>query len=86
MPPTPRSDHVTTMLLTWLTEGLTQWFSGPLIATAIIGSTIGPDLCEALIGYQAFSGCDSISAFVGHGKAKGHKLLHDHLLKYHGQT
>ena len=35
-------------------------------------------MCEALIGYHAFSGCDSTSAFVGQGKAKGHKLLHDH--------
>ena len=43
-----------------------------------IGSTIGPDMCEALIGYHALSGCDSTSAFVGHGKTKGYKLLHDH--------
>ena len=42
-----------------------------------IESTIGPDMCEALIGYHAFSGCNSTSAFVGHIKATGYKLLHD---------
>ena len=35
-------------------------------------------MCEALTGYHALSDCDSTSAFVGQGKAKGYKLLHDH--------
>ena len=33
---------------------------------------------DVAIGYHAFSGCDSTSAFVGHSKAKGYKLLYDH--------
>ena len=43
-----------------------------------IRSTIGPEVCEALISYLAFSVCDSTSAFFGDGKAIGYKLLHDH--------
>ena len=31
-------------------------------------------LCKALIGYHTFTGCDSESAFVGHGKSQGIKL------------
>ena len=56
--------------------GTQQWKRN--IDTTQIGSTIGPDMCEAMIGYHAFNGCDSISTFVGNGKAKGYKLLHDH--------
>ena len=36
---------------------------------------MGQTICEALIGYHAFSGCDSVSAFVGQGKAKGLKMV-----------
>ena len=42
------------------------------------GFTLGLDMCEALNDYHAFSGCDSTRAFVGQGKVKGFKLLHDH--------
>ena len=31
--------------------------------------------CSALLGYHAFSGCDSTSAFKGKGKVKGLKVL-----------
>lgn len=35
----------------------------------------GDDLCDALLGLHAFTGCDSISAFAGKGKARGLELL-----------
>ena len=36
--------------------------------------TPGPDaLCKAMIECHMFSGCDSTSPFIGHGKAKGQK-------------
>ena len=33
------------------------------------------DLCRALIGFHAFTGCDSVSAFAGKGKKRPFKLL-----------
>ena len=33
------------------------------------------DLCEALIGYHSFTGCDSVSAFAGKGKKKPWKIV-----------
>ena len=40
-----------------------------------IGTKLGHTLCEALIGYHAFSDYDSVSAFVDQGKAKGLKMV-----------
>ena len=36
---------------------------------------LGQEVCSALPGYHAFSGCDSTSAFTGRGKVSGFKLL-----------
>ena len=33
------------------------------------------ELCEALVGYHAFTGCDSVSAFAGKGKKKPWKIV-----------
>ena len=33
------------------------------------------ELCDALVGLHAFTGCDSVSAFAGKGKSKSIKLL-----------
>ena len=33
------------------------------------------DACRALIGMHAFTGCDTVSAFAGKGKAKALKSL-----------
>ena len=33
------------------------------------------DFLKSLPGYHAFTGCDTVSAFAGKGKAKGLKLL-----------
>ena len=35
----------------------------------------GDDLCDALVGLHAFTGCDSVSAFAGRGKLGAFKLL-----------
>lgn len=35
----------------------------------------GPDICAALPGFHAFSGCDSVSALGQRGKKVGYKLL-----------
>jgi len=40
-----------------------------------IGQRLGQEVCSALPGYHAFSGCDSTSAFTGRGKVSGFKLL-----------
>ena len=33
------------------------------------------DLCSALIGFHAFTGCDTVSSFAGKGKSKAFKSL-----------
>ena len=45
-----------------------------------IAQTIGESLCTALLGFHAFSGCDSVSAFASRGKLSGHKLLAKNLM------
>jgi hypothetical protein len=40
-----------------------------------VAATIGIDVCRALIGMHAYTGCDTVSAFAGKGKAKALKLL-----------
>ena len=40
-----------------------------------IGTKLRQTICEALIGYHAFSDYDSVSAFVDQGKAKGLKMV-----------
>ena len=40
-----------------------------------IASALGEDVCKALLGLHAFTGCDSVSAFAGIGKVRPLKLL-----------
>ena len=40
-----------------------------------IGEILGNDVCECFLGAHAFTGCDTVSAFHGFGKAKVLKLL-----------
>ena len=40
-----------------------------------IANAIGEDVCKALPGLHAFTGCDSVSAFASIGKVKPLKLL-----------
>lgn len=40
-----------------------------------LANAIGKELCQALIGVHAFTGCDTVSAFYGKGKAKAVKLV-----------
>ncbi len=40
-----------------------------------LSNFLGSDISEALIGLHAFTGCDTVSAFAGHGKLKALKLL-----------
>ncbi|KAG5895991.1 hypothetical protein JTB14_005097 [Gonioctena quinquepunctata] len=41
-------------------------------------ANIGEDVCLALPGLHAFTGCDTVSAFAGKGKAAALKLLRTH--------
>ena len=38
-------------------------------------NAIGRDMCQALLGMHAFTGCDTVSAFFGKGKAKALRIL-----------
>ena len=40
-----------------------------------VAATVGEGVCKALIGMHAYTGCDTVSAFSGKGKAKALKLL-----------
>ena len=40
-----------------------------------VAATVGIDVCRALVGVHAYTGCDTVSAFAGKGKAKALKLL-----------
>ncbi len=40
-----------------------------------IADSVGIDVCRSLIGMHAYTGCDSVSAFAGKGKARALKLL-----------
>lgn len=46
-----------------------------LISINKIAASLGHDVCKALVGLHAFTGCDSVSAFAGQGKLKGLKLI-----------
>ena len=45
-----------------------------------IANSLGPEVCKALLGVHAFTGCDSLSAFSGRGKIADFKLLQDEYL------
>ena len=38
-------------------------------------NAIGKDMCQALLGMHAFTGCDTVSAFFGKGKAKALRIV-----------
>lgn len=46
-----------------------------LIDIKKVAATVGIEVCRALIGLHAYTGCDTVSAFAGKGKASALKLL-----------
>ena len=46
-----------------------------IIDVTKLGASLNPSVCKALLGLHAFTGCDTVSAFMGHGKVAGLKLL-----------
>ena len=40
-----------------------------------VSAALGQNVCHALPGFHSLTGCDSVSAFVGKGKAQGLQLL-----------
>ena len=40
-----------------------------------VSATVGMEVCRALIGLHAYTGCDTVSAFAGKGKTSALKLL-----------
>ena len=40
-----------------------------------VAATVGIDVCRALVGMHAYTGCDTTSAFAGKGRASALKLL-----------
>jgi len=46
-----------------------------------VSKSLGIDICTALIGLHAFTGCDSVSAFAGKGKVSAYKLMRKQTIK-----
>ena len=46
-----------------------------VIPLHIVSSKLGNDVCSALVGLHAFTGCDPTSAFVGKGKKTAFDLV-----------
>ena len=46
-----------------------------LIDIPRLGTILGDDVCQAMIGVHAYTGCDSVSAFGGQGKIKALNLI-----------
>ena len=42
-----------------------------------IASAVGQNVCKAVVGMHAYTGCDTVSAFAGKRKAQALKLLKD---------
>ncbi len=40
-----------------------------------LSHVLGGSLCNALFGMHAFTGCDTVSAFAGHGKMTAFKQM-----------
>jgi hypothetical protein len=41
-----------------------------IISINAAAEKLGPNMCKALLGIHAFSGCDTVSAFAGRGKIR----------------
>lgn len=46
-----------------------------LIDVNTLAAVFGKDVCSALIGLHAWTGCDTVSSFAGHGKIKAFGLV-----------
>ena len=40
-----------------------------------VAASLGPEVCKGVFGMHAFTGCDTVSAFAGKGKAQALKIL-----------
>ena len=40
-----------------------------------VATSVEPDVCKALLGLHAFTGCDSVRAFTGKGKIRALAIL-----------
>jgi hypothetical protein len=46
-----------------------------LVDVKKVASTLGRDVCKAVLGMHAYTGCDTVNAFAGKGKAQALKIL-----------
>ena len=49
-----------------------------IIAVNEVVKSVGRETCDMIIGFHAFTGCDSVSSFYGKGKRKTWKVLSSH--------
>ena len=45
------------------------------LSLSAVSTYLGEDVCNALISFHCFTGCDSVSSFHGKSKAKSYKLM-----------
>lgn len=46
-----------------------------LLSLTTSSTSLGAETCQALPGFHAFTGCDTVSSFAGHGKISSYKLM-----------
>ena len=51
----------------------------PCIDVRKVAGAIGQSVCASLLGFYAYTGCDSVSSFSGRGKLAALKLLEDNV-------
>lgn len=50
-----------------------------LIDITKLGTVLGKEICEALVGVHAWTGCDSVSSFAGKGKVKAFNMIRNNV-------
>lgn len=50
-------------------------FDKSVVDCSKLATALGPDLCRALPGFHAFTGCDYMAAFFRKGKVRPYKIL-----------
>ncbi len=60
----------------WMDSGMSSDNTRKYITISSIAKGLGVEICNALLAFHAFTGCDYTCAFSGKGKVRPFKLMH----------
>ena len=60
---------------TQLFQKCSNWSRTKILDINKIANHVGYDVCKALIGFHAYTGCDVVSSFAGKGKINALKMM-----------